>query len=167
MASTNVSSCLLFQWRQNANLCRQFAHSPFAVLSAIQGIKYATPKINQSKACGYFPLLFIGSTWLDIGFSLAAVVVVVSSIILVFLFSLQRMGTTKVGFLFAPVVLVWFVCIGILGLYNIIKHDPTVLKALSPHHIMKYFIRNKKEAWVSLGGIVLCVTGNFIETLPV
>lgn len=69
------------------------------------------------------------------------------------------MGTTKVGFLFAPVVLVWFVCIGILGLYNIIKHDPTVLKALSPHHIMKYFIRNKKEAWVSLGGIVLCVTG--------
>ncbi|THG12330.1 hypothetical protein TEA_001517 [Camellia sinensis var. sinensis] len=46
-----------------------------------------------------------------------------------------------------------------IGVYNFIKFDPTVVKALNPLYIIHYFKRNKKDAWISLGGIVLCITG--------
>ncbi|CAL5425864.1 unnamed protein product [Camellia sinensis] len=45
-----------------------------------------------------------------------------------------------------------------IGVYNFIKFDPTVVKALNPLYIIHYFKRNKKDAWISLGGIVLCIT---------
>lgn len=65
----------------------------------------------------------------------------------------------QVAFMFGPAMLVWFLSIGFIGLYNIFKWDPTVFKALNPYYIYSYFARNKKEGWVSLGGIVLCITG--------
>ncbi|KAL9235782.1 hypothetical protein vseg_010518 [Gypsophila vaccaria] len=86
-------------------------------------------------------------------------VVWISVAILVLLFSVQRFGTDKVGYSFAPIVSVWFVMNAGIGLYNFIKHDPTVIKAVNPVHIIEYFTRNGKQAWVSLGGVVLCVTG--------
>ncbi|KAG8479091.1 hypothetical protein CXB51_028979 [Gossypium anomalum] len=79
--------------------------------------------------------------------------------ILIFLFMIQRFGTHRVSYTFAPVLCVWFVFIGGIGFYNIIKHDTTVLKAINPMYIVEYFIRNKKDAWISLGGVVLCTTG--------
>lgn len=86
-------------------------------------------------------------------------VVGITVAILVVLFSLQRFGTDKVGVLFAPVILIWFIFIGGIGLYNLFKYDIGVLKAFNPKYIVDYFKRNGKEGWLSLGGVFLCITG--------
>lgn len=77
------------------------------------------------------------------------------------LFSVQRFGTDKVGYSFAPIILLWFLCIGGIGFYNLIKYDVGVLRAFYPKYIVDYFKRNGKDAWISLGGILLCFTGDF------
>ena len=87
-------------------------------------------------------------------------IVWISVVILVLLFMIQRFGTDKVGYSFAPILCIWFVFIGVIGVYNFIKFDPTVIKAVNPIYIVDYFKRNKKEAWISLGGVVLCITGS-------
>ncbi|KAM3248794.1 hypothetical protein P3L10_010563 [Capsicum annuum] len=71
----------------------------------------------------------------------------------------QRFGTDKVGSSFAYVLCVWFNSIAGIGIYNIAKYDPTVFKALNPKYIIEYFKRNKKNAWISIGGVVMCITG--------
>lgn len=86
-------------------------------------------------------------------------VVGISVAILITLFCIQRFGTDKVGFSFAPIIFTWFAFIGGIGLFNLFKHDPSVLKAFNPKYIFDYFKRNGKQAWVSLGGIFLCITG--------
>lgn len=70
---------------------------------------------------------------------------VVAVIILVGLFSLQHYGTDRVGWLFAPVVLLWFLLVGGIGIYNIWKYDSSVLRAFSPVYIYRYFRREKKR----------------------
>ncbi|KAJ0656038.1 putative potassium transporter [Helianthus annuus] len=87
------------------------------------------------------------------------VVVVVAVVILVGLFSLQHYGVDKVGWLFAPIVLLWFLLIGGIGIFNIWKHDSGVLRAFSPVYIFRYFKRRGKKGWTSLGGIMLSITG--------
>ena len=87
------------------------------------------------------------------------VAVLVAIVILIFLFSMQRYGTDKVGWLFAPVVFLWFILIGGIGIFNICKYDYTVLRAFSPVHIYRYFKRGGKDGWTSLGGIMLSITG--------
>ncbi|XP_009353492.2 LOW QUALITY PROTEIN: potassium transporter 5-like [Pyrus x bretschneideri] len=86
-------------------------------------------------------------------------VVGISIAILIILFSAQRFGTDKVGFTFAPIILVWFMFIGGIGLYNLFKHDISVLRAFNPKYIIDFFRRNGKKGWISLGGIFLCITG--------
>ena len=86
-------------------------------------------------------------------------VVWISVAILVFLFTFQRFGTDKVGYTFAPIICVWFLFIATIGVYNFFTFDPTVVKAINPQYIIEYFKRNKKDAWISLGGIVLSITG--------
>ncbi|XP_020254491.1 potassium transporter 5-like [Asparagus officinalis] len=86
-------------------------------------------------------------------------IAIISIIILIMLFSVQRFGIDKVGYVFAPVILLWFSLIGGIGLYNLFKHDVTVLRAFNPMYIIDYFKRNGKEGWISLGGVVLCITG--------
>ncbi|KAH7666822.1 KUP system potassium uptake protein [Dioscorea alata] len=86
-------------------------------------------------------------------------VVIIACVVLVGLFALQHRGTQKVAFLFAPVVIIWLLCIGVLGLYNIIHWNPAVYQALSPVYIYKFFRRTGKDGWISLGGILLCITG--------
>ncbi|WRX08660.1 Potassium transporter - like 3 [Theobroma cacao] len=83
----------------------------------------------------------------------------ISIAILVCIFMVQRFGTGKVGYSFAPLICIWFALISGIGVYNFIKYDPTVLKAINPKYIVEYFTRNKKDAWVSLGGVVLAITG--------
>lgn len=87
------------------------------------------------------------------------IVVLVAVVILVFLFSLQHYGTDKVGWLFAPIVLLWFLVIGGIGMFNIWKYDSSVLRAFSPVYIVHYFRRGGRDAWTSLGGIMLSITG--------
>lgn len=85
--------------------------------------------------------------------------VIVSIVILAGLFSIQRFGTGKVGFLFAPVLAVWFFSLGSIGIYNMLKYDITVLRAFNPAYIYLFFKKNSKNAWSALGGCVLCITG--------
>ncbi|GAA0157818.1 transporter [Lithospermum erythrorhizon] len=87
------------------------------------------------------------------------IVVVVAVFILVGLFSMQHYGTDRVGWLFAPIVLLWFLFIGGIGMFNIWKYDSSVLKAFSPVYIYRYFRRGGKDGWTSLGGIMLSITG--------
>lgn len=94
-------------------------------------------------------------------------IVWISVAILVCLFVAQRFGTDKVGYTFAPIICVWFIMIGGIGAYNYFKFDPTVIKALNPLYIVDYFKRNKGDAWISLGGIVLAITGfHLITSFP-
>ncbi|KAG5522250.1 hypothetical protein RHGRI_034438 [Rhododendron griersonianum] len=92
------------------------------------------------------------------GFGTSAVVIV-SIVILVGLFSIQQFGTSKVGVIFAPALAVWFFSLGAIGLYNLITHDYTVLRAFNPAYIYFFFKRNTGKAWSALGGCVLCITG--------
>ncbi|KAJ4829986.1 Potassium transporter 6 [Turnera subulata] len=84
----------------------------------------------------------------------------VACIILIGLFALQHYGTHRVGFLFAPVVLIWLLCISTIGLYNIIHWNPHVYQALSPYYMYKFLRKTQRGGWMSLGGILLCITGS-------
>ncbi|KQJ91502.1 potassium transporter 18 isoform X1 [Brachypodium distachyon] len=86
------------------------------------------------------------------------VVVIVSVVILIGLFSMQHYGTDKVSWLFAPIVFIWFILIGVLGAVNIYTYDRSVLKAFNPIYVYRYFKRGK-TSWASLGGIMLSITG--------
>ncbi|XP_020537737.1 potassium transporter 11 isoform X2 [Jatropha curcas] len=87
------------------------------------------------------------------------VVVFVAVVILVGLFCMQHHGIDRVGWLFAPIVLLWLLLIGGIGIFNIWKYDKGVLKAFSPVYIYRYFKRGGRNSWLSLGGIMLSITG--------
>lgn len=87
-------------------------------------------------------------------------VIPITCFIIVCLFALQHYGTHRVGILFAPVVLIWLLCISALGLYNIIHWNPHVYQALSPYYMFKFLKKTRKRGWMSLGGILLCITGS-------
>uniref|UniRef100_A0A0E0KV51 Potassium transporter n=1 Tax=Oryza punctata TaxID=4537 RepID=A0A0E0KV51_ORYPU len=106
-----------------------------SVLSASGGIKVQNPNMSTD------------------------VVVIVAVIILIGLFSMQHYGTDKVGWLFAPIVLLWFILIGSVGALNIHKYKGSVLKAYNPVYIYRYFQRRNSDSWASLGGIMLSITG--------
>ncbi|GMH31136.1 hypothetical protein Nepgr_032979 [Nepenthes gracilis] len=84
----------------------------------------------------------------------------VACLILIGLFALQHFGTHRVGFLFAPVVMTWLFCISAIGLYNIIHWNPHVYQALSPYYMYKFLKKTRRGGWMSLGGILLCITGS-------
>ncbi|XP_010533096.1 PREDICTED: potassium transporter 6-like [Tarenaya hassleriana] len=84
----------------------------------------------------------------------------VACLILICLFALQHYGTHRVGFLFAPVVLIWLLCISTIGLYNIVVWNPHIYRALSPYHMYKFLKKTQRGGWMSLGGILLCITGS-------
>jgi len=85
--------------------------------------------------------------------------VLLACVILVGLFALQHCGTHKVAFMFAPIVIIWLVSILSIGLYNIIHWNPKIVHALSPHYIIKFFSQTGKDGWISLGGVLLSITG--------
>ncbi len=85
-----------------------------------------------------------------------------SLLILIGLFVIQSRGTARVGRLFGPVMVVWFLTLGVLGLGAIIQ-APQILWALSPHYGLMLFVEEPWTAFVALGSVVLAVTG--CETL--
>jgi KUP system potassium uptake protein len=64
-----------------------------------------------------------------------------------------------VAFIFAPIVIAWLLCICAVGIYNVVHWNTRVLRALSPYYAYKFFRNTGKDGWISLGGIVLCITG--------
>ncbi|KAK3417906.1 hypothetical protein EUGRSUZ_H03891 [Eucalyptus grandis] len=107
-----------------------------SVLSAVGGIKKAARSLGDDQIM-----------WISV-------------VILIFLFQVQRFGTHKVGYSFAPILSLWFLNIALIGIYNFVKYDSSVIKAVNPLYIVQYFMKNKKEAWISLGGVILCLTGS-------
>jgi KUP system potassium uptake protein len=85
-------------------------------------------------------------------------IVPLTVVILVGLFVIQRRGTGKIGALFGPVMVVWFVTIGALGLQHILRR-PEILGALWPGHGVRFFAQNGFRGFRVLGGVVLSVTG--------
>jgi len=79
-------------------------------------------------------------------------------VVLVLLFSLQRKGTTHIGKLFAPIMVLWFVSIGAFGIIQIV-HEPMVLCAINPVYAFEFFMNNGTHGIVVLGSVVLCITG--------
>jgi KUP system potassium uptake protein len=104
-----------------------------SVLSAIEGIEIALPAFHSY-------------------------IIPITLIIILFLFWFQSKGTNKVGFLFGPVMLVWFSTLAFLGIINILN-EPSVLKALNPYYAYWYLTNNFGVAFITMGAIILCVTG--------
>jgi len=104
-----------------------------SVLSAVEGFEVATPAFAD---------------W----------VIPVAISILVVLFAVQRRGTARMAKVFSPVMLVWFVVIGLLGLRQIVGH-PEVLQAASPTWAIQLFIEHPWRAFLALGSVFLVVTG--------
>jgi KUP system potassium uptake protein len=89
---------------------------------------------------------------------LEPLVVPLTCIILIALFAIQRRGTGDVGKLFGPIMLVWFLTMAALGIYEI-AHRPEILGALSPHHGALFFYHRGIYSLLILGSVVLAVTG--------
>ena len=85
-------------------------------------------------------------------------VVPVTCGILIALFTIQKFGTHRVGGLFGPVVIVWFVSIAALGVSWIV-HAPEVWRAFDPRYAISFFRLNGYHGFVVLGAVVLAVTG--------
>lgn len=90
--------------------------------------------------------------------SLATAVLPLTAFILVALFSMQRLGTGRLGFIFGGVMLVWFLALGALGAFQIF-HTPSVLKALNPYYAWKIIHEAKFTTIFLLSSIVLAITG--------
>jgi KUP system potassium uptake protein len=104
-----------------------------SVISAVEGLEVASPQFAR---------------W----------VVPISLLVVVALFALQRRGTEKVGRLFGPVMIVWFVAIGVLGLLAILR-APVIMMALDPRLAAAFLVRHGLAGFTILGGVVLAVTG--------
>jgi len=95
--------------------------------------------------------------------SLVAAVVPISCVILFFLFMSQRFGTAKIGFLFGPIIVLWFVSIGAIGLWKqvVAGGDGGALawSAWNPAHAVNFFARHGEIGWLALGNVVLAITG--------
>ncbi|XP_016651175.1 PREDICTED: potassium transporter 2 [Prunus mume] len=83
-----------------------------------------------------------------------------ASAILVCLFTLQHYGTHKIGFIFAPIIVIWLIFIGGGGIYNIFHWNKQIIHAVSPMYMYRFVKNIEIKSWRSLGSIVLCVAGS-------
>ncbi|MEN9383934.1 MAG: hypothetical protein RL323_1077 [Pseudomonadota bacterium] len=85
-------------------------------------------------------------------------VIPITLVILLALFSIQKRGTAKIGRFFGPITLIWFIAIGLLGIYNMIPH-PEIVFAANPLYAIDFIWANPGTTFIILGAVVLCVTG--------
>jgi len=104
-----------------------------SVLSAVEGLKVVLPSLSTS-------------------------VVPITVVILAGLFLLQSRGTAGVGRFFAPILLIWFVVLAVLGL-RAIALDPEVLRAVDPVYAGRFLVHNGFVGFLTLGAVVLVITG--------
>ena len=104
-----------------------------SVLSAVEGLSQATPKLTSF-------------------------VVPLSVVILAGLFLVQKRGTAAVGAMFGPVMVLWFITIGAIGLKWVLD-APHVLVAANPEYAVQFFVQNRYHGFVVLGAVFLAVTG--------
>ncbi|WP_278651885.1 potassium transporter Kup [Pandoraea pnomenusa] len=104
-----------------------------SVMSAVEGLEIAAP-------------------------SLSRFVLPITIVILIVLFSMQKSGTAKVGRLFGPVMVTWFVILGVLGVYNIVA-APEIVKAINPYYGIHFIHTHALQAYIVLGSVFLVLTG--------
>lgn len=104
-----------------------------SVLSAVEGLELISPHLAD---------------W----------VIPVALAILVVLFLVQSQGTSRIGFLFGPIMLVWFLLLAVLGVVHIAQ-EPAVLKALNPLVAVAFAAEHGALSFFALGSVVLCITG--------
>ncbi|MFC0348408.1 potassium transporter Kup [Undibacterium danionis] len=104
------------------------------VLSAIEGIKVATPALKPF-------------------------VVPITLIILIGLYAVQSRGTATIGKLFGPIMVLWFAVLAAMGLYNILR-VPDILAAFNPMHALEFLYYHRWAAFIALGAVVLAFTGS-------
>ncbi|HKV08472.1 MAG TPA: potassium transporter Kup [Thermoanaerobaculia bacterium] len=104
-----------------------------SVLSAVEGLEVATPFFNPY-------------------------VVPITLVILFILFLIQKRGTAGIGKLFGPLMIVWFITLGILGIVWIVRY-PAVLEAINPWDAVRFFRENGWHGILVLGSVFLVVTG--------
>ncbi len=104
-----------------------------SVLSAVEGLKILSPKLEPY-------------------------IIYISLVLVSILFGIEKFGTGKVGMVFGPIMLIWFITIGGLGLLEII-HKPIVLKALDPIYGFNFLLKHQGIAVIILGFVVLAITG--------
>jgi len=104
-----------------------------SVLSALEGLNMVAPSFNS--------------------YVLPAAVVV-----LIALFAIQPQGTARIGKAFGPIMTLWFLVIGALGIGGVAQH-PAVLWALDPRHAIEYLYSGGYRSFLVLGAVFLCVTG--------
>ena len=104
-----------------------------SVLSALEGLKMVAPAFN-------------------------AYVLPAAVAVLIGLFAIQPQGTARIGNAFGPIMALWFLVIGALGVWGIAQH-PAVLWALDPRHAIEYLFSGGATSFLVLGGVFLCVTG--------
>ena len=104
-----------------------------SVLSAVEGLEVATPAFKPY-------------------------VILITLIVLIGLFLIQKHGTGIVGALFGPVMMIWFAVLAILGIINI-TIEPRVIGALDPLHGLSFLLAHSTLGFLSLGAVVLVVTG--------
>lgn len=86
-------------------------------------------------------------------------IIPLSLVIIFILFSVQRFGTSALSLLFSPIMLIWFVSIGAIGLFQIIQH-PEILKAISPHYAVSLIsLLTWPQIFSLFGSILLAATG--------
>jgi KUP system potassium uptake protein len=85
-------------------------------------------------------------------------VVPIALVILTGLFAVQRFGTARVGRMFGPITLLWFIVIGLLGAIELAK-EPRILSAINPIHAVRFFAANGRHGFIVLGSVFLVVTG--------
>lgn len=78
--------------------------------------------------------------------------------ILAGLFLIQKYGTEKVGQLFGPVTLIWFIFIAIIAIPFIVN-NPKILLSINPYYAINFFINNGFHGFIVLGSVLLCITG--------
>jgi KUP system potassium uptake protein len=104
-----------------------------SVLSSVEGLKVVQPSLRDA-------------------------VVPITAVIIVLLFGVQRRGTAAVGRVFGPVMIAWFVVIGLFGVVGIARR-PAILKALSPTYAVGFLVGHFGTAFFALAAVVLAVTG--------
>ncbi len=104
-----------------------------SVLSAVEGLEVVTPAFTPY-------------------------VLPVCAVVLVALFSMQRFGTSVVGKLFGPIILVWFAVLALTGMLEIVR-QPSILAALNPINAVLFLYDRGPSIFVAMGAIVLAFTG--------
>ncbi|CAF1216089.1 unnamed protein product [Rotaria magnacalcarata] len=90
--------------------------------------------------------------------SLESWTVRLSIIIIIFLFLVQRWGLSRIGVLFGPIMILWFILLAAIGIWRI-TYKPVIFKALNPWKAMDHLIKTKKQGFYQIGSVFLSVTG--------